>query len=39
LSAEANANPKTNVIATKVPNFTQSRVRADILVSLLFKES
>jgi hypothetical protein len=27
---DANANPKTKAIATRVPNFNQSRVRTDI---------
>ena len=29
-SAEANASPKTNVMATRAPNFIQSRMRTDI---------
>ena len=31
LSAEAKANPNTNAIATSAPNFSQSRVRTDIV--------
>src|SRR2546423_1119071 len=33
LSVDANASPNTNAIATRVPNFSQSRVRTDIAVS------
>ena len=33
LSVDANASPKTKAIATRVPNFNQSRVRTGIAVS------
>src|SRR5437016_13625136 len=32
LSVDAKANPNTKAIATRVPNFNQSRVRTDIAV-------
>src|SRR5205823_13228014 len=35
LSVDANASPNTNAIATRVPNFSQSRVRTDIPVTSL----
>src|SRR6266699_2245401 len=35
--AEANANPNTKAMTTRVPNFSQSRVRTDIVISLVVK--
>ena len=37
LRAEANARPKTKAMTTRVPNLSQSRVRSDIVISLLVK--
>ena len=37
LSVDANASPKTKAIATRVPNFNQSRVRTGIAVSSLIR--